>query len=237
MSTPDPCVHGGDPAAGAAVDRAIESRRSVRGFLPRPVPQQTVEHLLRVASRAPSGSNTQPWRLHVLQGEPLSALTRELVARHDAGVPPAPEYRYYPKEWRSPYIERRRKAGWGLYELAGVQKGDRAGAHRQRARNFDFFGAPVGMIFTLDRTLGQGGWLDTGMFLQSLMIAARGHGLDTCPQAAIAGYPDVVRAQLKIADGELVLCGMALGWADPAEPANALQTEREDLSAFVTFHR
>ncbi|MEJ7685550.1 MAG: nitroreductase [Variovorax sp.] len=224
-----------DLAAAEIVDHAILSRRSVRGFLSQTVPRETVEHLLRVASRAPSGSNIQPWRAYVLSGDALTALTDALTAQHDAGVPTTPEYDYYPREWRSPYLDRRRKAGWGLYQLAGVARGDREAAHQQRARNFSFFGAPVGMVFTLDPTLGKGGWLDTGMFLQNLMVAARGRGLDTCPQVSIAGYPAVVREHLKLPATELVLCGLALGWADPDEPTNALLTEREDLSTFVTF--
>ncbi len=220
-----------------AVDRAITSRRSVRAFLADPVPLQTVEHLLRVASRAPSGSNIQPWRVHVLLGAALAALTRELLAMHEAGEPEAREYDYYPKSWRSPYLDRRRKAGWGLYALAGVAKGDRAAAARQRGLNYAFFGAPVGLIFTIDRDLEKGSWLDFGMFLQSIMVAARGHGLDTCPQAALANYPAVVRRQLGIPAEEMVVCGMALGRADPAAPPNTLVTEREALSSFVTVHR
>lgn len=219
------------------VEDAITSRHSVRGFLPRAVPQETLEHLLRVARWAPSGSNLQPWRLHVLLGESLAALGQELLARHDAHVPLSPEYRYYPEQWRSPYLERRRKAGLGLYQLAGVGKSDLVGAHRLRGRNFVFFGAPVGIVFTMDKTLSQGAWIETGMFMQTLMIAARGHGLDTCCLAAISNYPDLVHRLLGIADTEIVICGMALGWADPQEPANALRTEREELSVFVTFHR
>ncbi len=218
------------------VEAAITTRRSIRAFLPTPVPLSMVEHLLRVASRAPSGSNIQPWRVHVLMGDALTRFTANIKAAFEAGVPETPEYDYYPQEWRSPYIERRRKTGWGLYALAGVQKGDRAGAARQRGRNYSFFGAPVGFIFTIDKDLGRGSWLDFGMFLQNVMVAARGQGLDTCPQAAMMNYPAIVRSQLAIGDDVTIVCGMALGLADLSEPTSALETEREDLSVFVTVH-
>lgn len=218
------------------VDEAIVSRTSIRGFLPHPVPRHLIEHLLQVAARAPSGSNIQPWRIHVVDGGALRALTRDLLASHNAFRPQTAEYDYYPTEWRSPWIERRRAAGWGLYQLAGVERGDREASHRQRARNFTFYGAPAGLICTIDRDLGRGSLLDTGMFLQNLMIAARGHGLHTCPQVSAVSYPDVVRDHLVIEDSQMLLCGMALGWADPDEPTNKLRTEREVLSTFVTFH-
>jgi len=226
----------GDPVTTTAVDEAILSRTSKRGFLPTPVPGKLVEHLLRVASRAPSGSNVQPWRMHVLRGAALQALTRDLLACHDALRPQTAEYDYYPEVWRSPWIERRRASGWGLYGLAGVARGDREGSHRQRAGNFRFFGAPIGMICTIDRDLGRGSLLDTGMFLQNLMVAARGHGLHTCPQVSTVSYPDVVRGHLDTPDTQMLLCGLALGYADPDEPTNTLRTDREELDSFVTFH-
>ena len=219
-----------------AVDHAINSRRSVRAFRNDPVLLETVQHLLQVASRAPSGSNIQPWRVHVVMGTSLAALTSDLLAMHEAGEPEAREYDYYPTEWRSPYLDRRRKAGWGLYALAGVARGDRQGAARQRGLNYTFFGAPVGLVFTIDRDLEKGSWLDYGMFLQNIMIAARGHGLGTCPQASTANYPAVVRRHLGIPDSEMLVCGMALGYADPAAPTNTLETEREALSSFITIH-
>ncbi len=220
----------------SSVDDAITSRRSIRAYLPTPVPLETIEHLLRVASRAPSGSNIQPWRVHVLLGDALAGLAGEMTAAFEAGAPETPEYAYYPSEWRSPYIERRRKTGWGLYALAGVQKGDRAGGDRQRGRNYKFFDAPAALIFTIDNDLTRGSWLDYGMFIQSIMIAARGHGLDTCPQAAIGNYPAIVRRRLGLTDDVIIVCGMALGFADLAVPTSAFETEREALSSFVTVH-
>lgn len=214
---------------------ALATRRSMRGFRPDPVPRATVEAILRAASRAPSGSNIQPWRVRVTVGAEKAALSRALRAAHDAGAKVARDYHYYPRAWREPYLARRRACGLGLYKLCGIGRGDTAAAHEQRARNFDFFGAPVGLFFSIDRDMEQGSWLDYGMFLQSIMLAARGHGLDTCAQAAFCDHHDVVRAHLGIPDDQALVCGMSLGVADAGEPANALVTDREPLENFVTF--
>jgi nitroreductase len=223
-------------AVGTAVDEAIIGRRAVRGFLPDPVPEDLVRRLLATASRAPSGSNTQPWRVSVVTGETLRELGADLVAEHDRGTAPRPDYDYYPAQWRSPYLDRRRECGWGLYEAVGVARGDRDAAHRQRARNFTFFGAPVGVFVTVERDMGRGSLLDAGMFVQSLMVAARGHGLGTCPQVAVASWPDIVRRHLGIPGTEMVVCGIGIGWIDPDEPANALRTSRVPVETFATFH-
>ncbi|KMO17006.1 nitroreductase [Methylobacterium platani] len=219
-----------------AVDEAIASRRSVRGYRPDPVPDATIRELIALAGRAPSGSNIQPWKVHVVTGAALGRLTAALSDAHEGEEPEAREYEYYPVNWRDPYLGRRRTLGWQLYGLAGIAKGDREGAKRQMGRNFTFFGAPVGLVFTIDRDMEQGSWLDYGMFLQTLMIAARGRGLDTCPQAAIASYPGVVRRQLGIPESEMVVCGMALGHADPDEPVNGLRADREPVAAYTVFH-
>lgn len=227
----------GQPVIAAnAVEDAILSRRSIRGFLPDPVAPEVVAHLLDVAARAPSGSNIQPWKVHVLTGSTLERLRCDLTRAFLDDTPERAEYAYYPRLWRSPYIERRRATGWGLYQLAGVARGDIEGAQRQRARNYRFFEAPVGLVFLIDRDLEQGSWLDTGMFLQNLMVAARGRGLDTCPQQAIGNYPDIVARHVAVASDEMIVCGMALGHADPAEPANRLVTDREPHTTFATFH-
>ncbi len=220
----------------AATTYAIRSRRSIRGFLDTPVGRDTVVELLEVAARAPSGSNIQPWKVHVVTGPALARLSRALGEAFRGGAPEKREYEYYPLRWRSPYQERRRAVGWRLYELAGVARGDHAAGERQRARNFAFFGAPVGLVFTIDDDLEQGSWMDYGMFLQSVMVAARGFGLDTCAQAAIASYPDVLRAELGLPASEIPVCGMALGVADPSEPTNALESEREPVAGFTTWH-
>jgi nitroreductase len=226
-------------AIRAAVDHAMASRRSVRAFLPAPVPRATVEEILAIASRAPSGTNIQPWKVHVVTGAAKERLTGEILRAHDdpaAAATHVEEYDYYPREWVSPYVERRRKIGWDLYGLLGIAKGDKARMHAQHGRNFAFFGAPVGLFFTVDRILGRGSLLDCGMFLQSVMLAARARGLDTCPQAAFTPFHRIVRAHLGIPETELLLCGMSLGHADPSRPENALRTEREPVSAFTRFH-
>ena len=226
------------PDSTAAVDAAITSRRSVRAFLPDPVPRETIERILEVAARAPSGTNTQPWQVVVLTGEAQSALTRKIMAAYDDPAQRAThtdEYAYYPTEWRSPYIDRRRKVGWDLYGLLGIGKADKAAMHAQHGRNYAFFDAPVGLIFTIDRVLQQGSWLDYGMFLQSVMVAARGRGLDTCPQQAFAQYHRIIEEQLQLPPERMVVCGMSLGWADPAARVNALHTERAPVAEFARF--
>ena len=229
------------PESTAAVDAAITSRRSVRAFLPTAVPRQTIEQILHVAARAPSGVNTQPWKAYVLTGASKQALSKKILAAHDANAAAGStgadvgEYDYYPTEWTSPYIERRRKVGWDLYGLLGIAKTDKARMHDQHGRNYRFFDAPVGMIFTIDRILRQGSWIDYGMFLENVMVAARGRGLDTCPQAAFIGFHRIITEHLQLPVGEMVVCGMSLGHADPDAAANRLRTEREPVAAFARF--
>jgi len=218
-----------------AVAAALATRRSVRAFLPIPVPRATVERLLALASRAPSGTNTQPWGAHVLSGEVRRRLSDSLVAEHMAGTRVEAEYAYYPTPFPEPFLSRRRKIGWDLYGLLGIARGDHDAMRAQHARNFTFFGAPVGIIFTIDRRLAIGSWLDHGMFLQAFMTAARGEGLDTCPQAAFAPHHATIRAHLPLRDEEVVTCGMALGHADRDAPENRLVTEREPPERFATF--
>lgn len=218
------------------IHRAIASRRSIRAFLPTQVPRAIVEELLRLAGTAPSGSNVQPWQVHVVAGEVRDGLSAALLAAHKAGEAPAREYHYYPLDWRSPYLERRRATGWGLYSLLGIEKGDREASARQHGRNYEFFGAPVGLIFTIDRDMQRGSWLDFGMFLQNIMLGARGFALHTCPQAALANYPHIVKKHLGIGDEKIIVCGMALGYADPDALINQFQPERMKLEEYVTWH-
>ncbi|MCM2250258.1 MAG: nitroreductase [Geothrix sp.] len=225
-------------AQTAAVDAALTSRRSMRAFLPTPVPRETVETILQLASRAPSGTNTQPWQVHVLTGAARDRLCDRIgaiyedpaeLARHER------EYDYYPKEWAPPYLDRRRKVGWDLYGLLGLAKTDKEGMHRQHGRNFRFFDAPVGLIFSIDRTMALGSWLDYGMFLQSIMVAARARGLHTCPQAAFTQFHRVIAEELAFRPSQMLVCGMALGYADPAAVENSLVTERAGVSEFTRF--
>jgi len=199
------------PETTAAVDAAIATRRSLRAFLPTPVPRKVIEDILAVSARAPSGVNTQPWKVTVLTGAAKDRLSQKILAAHDANAAAGStgadvgEYDYYPTEWASPYIERRRKIGWDLYGLLGIAKADKAKMHAQHGRNYAFFDAPVGLIFTIDRILRQGSWLDYGMFLQNIMTAARGRGLDTCPQAAFIGFHQVIREELLLPASEMVM--------------------------------
>lgn len=226
------------PETTAAVDEAITSRRSIRAFLPTPVPRETIEDILRVAARAPSGTNTQPWKVYVLTGEAREGLSRKILAAFDdpeQARQHTEEYAYYPLEWRSPFVDRRRKVGWDLYSLLGIGKADKARMHAQHGRNYRFFDAPVGLVFTIDRIMQQGSWLDYGMFLQNLMVAARARGLDTCPQAAFTAFHRIIREHLNLPEQEMVVCGMSLGHADPEAIENTLVTEREPVSGFAHF--
>ena len=226
------------PEQTAAVDAAITSRRSLRAFLPTPVPRQLIADILGVASRAPSGTNTQPWKVYVLTGNAKAELSRKIAQAYNDPVERAnhaDEYAYYPTEWRTPFIERRRKVGWDLYGLLGIVKGDKTRMHAQHGRNYEFFGAPIGLIFTIDRVMRQGSWLDYGMFLQSIMVAARARGLDTCPQAAFMQFHRIIGDHVGAPPSEQVVCGMSLGHADPAAVENTLVTEREPVDSFVRF--
>jgi nitroreductase len=226
------------PQTTAAVDAAITSRRSIRAFLPTPVPRETVEAILEVASRAPSGTNTQPWKVTVLTGAALRELSRRVRAAFDNPEERAQhseEYAYYPIQWQSPYVDRRRKVGWDLYSLLGIGKTDKQRMHEQHGRNYAFFDAPVGLIFTIDRVMQQGSWLDYGMFLQNVMVAARARGLDTCPQAAFTQFHRVIEDCLKLPAEDMVVCGMSLGHADPDAIENSLVTQREPVSGFARF--
>ncbi len=220
----------------AIVDEAIVSRRSVRAFLPDPVGEQVIRDLLTVAARAPSGTNMQPWKVYVVTGAKKQAITDAIL---NSGIRAEKakwdEYKYYPDKFFEPYYTRRRAVGFALYGALGIEKRDVDRMREQHDRNFVFFDAPVGMIFTIDRRLNQGSWIDHGMFIQSLMIAARGRGLHTCPQAAFAPYHNQIRPILGIPDEEIVTCGLALGYEDTSKPENNWRTERASLDEFVTF--
>jgi nitroreductase len=221
----------------AAVDDAINTRQSVRAFLPTPVERVIVEELLKLAARSASGSNIQPWRVRVIAGDVRDRMVKAIfdAVERDGFEPYQREWNYYPVNWREPFLGRRRKIGWDMYSLLGVAKGDFEGTQRARMRNYEFFGAPVGMIFTLDEDLEIGSWLDLGIYLGALMIAARGRGLHTCPQAAFADFHKVIRPILDIPEKEIIVCGMALGHIDPDAPVNKLATSRAPLADFASF--
>lgn len=218
------------------VDQAITSRRSIRRFLPTPVAAETVEHILDVAARAPSGTNMQPWQGYALAGAAKQALIDAVQAAFDAQEDGHhQEVQYYPDAFFPPYLDRRREVGWNLYGLLGIAKGESAKMKAQHRRNFQFFDAPVGLVFTIDRRLATGSWLDYGMFLENVMVAARGLGLDTCAQAAWTHYHKAIRPVLGLSPEETVVCGMALGYADPGAPENQLETTRAPARDFIRF--
>lgn len=221
---------------------AIASRMSVRAFTKDPISKVIVLKLLNLSARAPSGVNTQPWKAYVLEGARLTELCKKVCTAYDS-VAENPEltkeyqsgYDYYPSKWFSPYIDRRRENGWGLYGLLGITKADKDKMHAQHRKNFEFFGAPVGVFFTIDKGLGKGSMLDYGMFLQNFMIAARGEGLDTCPQAAWNDYSKIILPFIGAQDNEMLVCGMALGYADKEALVNSFHTPRVDASEFTTW--
>jgi nitroreductase len=238
MSPVDAVVR--DPASVVA---AIESRFSCRAFSPdRPVSRQQVEDILRTASCAASSTNTQPWKVYVLQGERRDALVAQVCAAHDATRVDSSltaEYGevdgYYPSEWVSPYIDRRRHNGWTLYGHLGIGKGDKDKMHEQGQRNYRFFDAPVGLMFTMDRVMGRGSLIDYGMFLQTLMLAARALGLHTCPQAAWNNCAKIVMPFIGAGSNERLVCGMALGYVDEAAAVNTYRTPRETVESFTRW--
>jgi nitroreductase len=224
-------------SAAATVSEAIRSRHSIRAFTKRPVDGALVRDLLQIARFAPSGGNLQPWIVHVLSGASLAAF-RAFLAPQLKAMPMGeqPEYPVYPPELKEPYRSRRRQCGEDLYGLVGVPRDDRPGKLRQFARNYDFFGAPVGMFFFLDRSMGSAQWSDLGMFMQNLMLLARERGLATCPQEAWAVWHKQVCEFLSVEPPLMLFCGLALGYADANAPINRLRTERAEVDAFATFH-
>ena len=224
------------------IEQAIDSRMSARAFTQQPVPRDTLTQLLALAARAPSGTNTQPWKVYVLQGQSRDTLVDKVCAAHDevrAHPEKAADYReaydYYPEKWVSPFIDRRRENGWSLYGLLGITKGDKDKMHAQHQRNYRFFDAPVGLMFTLDKVMGRGSLVDYGMFLQTLMLAARGMGLHTCPQAAWNGFANIILPHIGAGDNEMLICGMALGYADDKDIVNTFRTPRDTVESFTQW--
>ena len=213
---------------------AVTSRRSVRAYSSRPVDEQVIRDILMASARAPSGTNIQPWRVYVLTGTAQAALVERILRAFDQGKQEGLGD-YYPTEVVEPYLSRRRKIGWDLYGLLGIEKGDYAASAAYHRQNFEFFGAPVGLIFTLHSTMQKGGWLDLGLFMSNVMTLARGYGLDTCPQAAWLEFATEVEDQIGIGEDEDLIVGMAMGYEDPDALINQLVTERASLDEFVSF--
>lgn len=222
--------------AAAIVDQVLYARHSARAFLPDAVDEQTVRDILAVAARAPSGTNMQPWKVYVTRGGTKQKIADAVL---NSGIRPEKiawdEYRYYPDPFFEPYLTRRRTVGFALYNALGIGRRDVERMRAQHDRNFVFFDAPVGLIFTMDRRLNQGSWLDHGMFLMSVMVAAQARGLATCPQAAFAPYHQLIRPILGMEPEEMLTCGMALGYEDTKAPENQFQTERVPVEEFAVF--
>lgn len=218
------------------VDEAILSRRSVRAFLPTPVDDATIREILEVARWAPSGTNMQPWKAYVVKDAAKRRIAEAILGSGIRAEKVAwEEYKYYPDHFFEPYQTRRRTVGFGLYNALGIGRREVERMREQHDRNFVFFDAPVGLLFTIDRRLNTGSWVDLGMMLQNVMIAARARGLHTCPQAAFAPYHRQIRPIVGMADEEVLVCGMALGHEDPTKPENGFRTERAPLEDWVKF--
>ena len=221
----------------AIIDAAITTRRSIRKFLDHRVDRKTIEDILAVSARAPSGTNMQPWNVHIIAGNTKSDLSDDLLDAYiNHNDEHSSDYDYYPSSFPEPYKSRRKRVGIDLYTLLGIEKGAVEKMQLQHGKNFQFFDAPIGLIFTIDRQLKIGSWLDYGMFLQNVMIAARARGLDTCPQAAFAKYHKIIRQHLSIEEDQIVVCGISLGYGDRDAIENQLVTQRETVANFSRFH-
>ncbi|MEM8689136.1 MAG: nitroreductase family protein [Pseudomonadota bacterium] len=215
---------------------AIQARKSIRAFTDQPVDKDTVTKILEIAQRSPSGTNTQPWHVYVCAGAVKQAITEDVLEMAKAGAGRSYEhYDYYPATWKDVHRDRRRGIGWSLYGLLGIEKGDREASARQGARNFLFFDAPVGLFITVDSYLTRGSWADAGMYAQTIMLAAKGFGLDTCPQAAWIPYQEPIYRHLEIPDDQDLVTGMSLGYACPDAIENTLVSAREELVRVATF--
>jgi nitroreductase len=216
--------------------QVMHARHCARAYLDKPVSESLLREILEAASWAPSGTNTQPWQVVVLQGESKEKLSERLLAMRDKGIEPNPDYAYYPDKWVDPYRTRRITCGKALYSALGIAREDKQRQKIAWENNYRFFGAPVGLLFLIDEQLNQGSWLDFGMFLQNVMLAAKALGLDTCPQASLAEYPDAVRDLLDLPTDLAVVCGMSLGYADPDHPVNQFRLPRESVDNFTRWY-
>jgi nitroreductase len=218
------------------IDEALTNRRSARAFRPDPVPREVLEDILRIAARAPSGTNIQPWKIHVVAGEVRAQLEREVLAHRETDPPDGTSEFPRMGKRKEPYTSRMRKLGKEMYTLIGIPKGDQDANWRQWGRNYQFFDAPVGLIFTIDKDLDRMSYVDVGMFAMAIMLAAKARGLDTCAQGAWNNYWTVTRRVLNVPEDEYIIFGISLGYADEAHPVNTLIADREPLEAFATFH-
>lgn len=215
---------------------AIKTRKSTRAFLEHEVEDEKIKFILDASRWAPSGANMQPWQVAVVRGEIKHRISEALIKARNAGSQENPDYQYYPAEWFEPYKSRRRETGLALYSALGIHREDTPTRTEAWYNNYRFFGAPVGLLVFLDRRLGQGSWMDIGMFLQNIMLVAEGEGLATCPQASLAEYPGVVRQILGIGEHMALACGISLGYPDTLAAVNNYRTPREPVEAFTTWY-
>jgi nitroreductase len=214
----------------------IRDRRSVRSFLDKDVPHETVFRVLEAARMAPSGVNTQPWHVAVIGKKHRRIISEAIIQARESQIPENPDYHYYPEEWFEPYKSRRKACGLALYSAVNIQIHETEKRKVQWYKNYYFFNAPLALIFYLDSRLCKGSWVDMGMFIQNVMLGARCFGLETCPQAALAEYPDIIREHLQIANTMHIVCGMAMGYADWSDPVNQYRTTREEVDTFTVWH-
>jgi len=217
------------------VHEAVTSRRSIRSFLPDPVPPEAIRRVLSLAMRAPSGGNLQPWQIDVMAGEPLAALKAEMQHNLRTGVQETPAYDVYPPALASPWRDRRFQVGEAMYARLGIPREDKAARRRWFAHNYAFFGAPMALFCSIDRGMGPPQWSDCGMFLQTVMLLLREEGLDSCPQECWAHYPDTVSRALRLPPERMLFTGMSIGWADTSHPVNALVTDRAPIDEVVRY--
>lgn len=225
-----------NPSAIDAIT-VIRDRRSVRAFLDKPVPDEIITQILDLARWAPSGVNTQPWNVAILGKETRHKISTAIIDARNNNVPENPDYQYYPDQWVEPYKSRRKACGLALYGALKIAIDDTEKRKVQWYKNYYFFDAPVALIFYIDKVLCKGSWMDMGMFIQNVMLSARSYGLDTCPQAALAEYPDIVRNALSLPDNYHIVCGMALGYADWSDPVNQYRTERGSADKFAQWYK
>lgn len=215
---------------------AITSRKSTRAFLNKSVPKEILEKVLEYARWSPSGGNLQPWQVAVVTGNVKKQLSAALLNSYNAGEEHKPDYLYYPQQWFEPFKTRRFQTGMALYNALDIPRDDKQRRQQQWQANYDFFGAPVGLFFMMDKRLEDGSLIDLGMFMQSVMLAAQAFNLSTCPQVSVVDYPGVVRTQLGLSDNWRMICGMALGYSDVDHPVNNYRTVRESISDFTTWY-
>lgn len=223
-------------ASRNTVDRVMRNRKAARSFLKTPVTQALVTEILDIARTAPSNSNTQPWRVYAVAGKVREALSQKLGDAH--GNRPDQYtacYKHFPDVLGKKYQARQSQYATAYYGCLGIDRSNSAARAAQTGKNFQFFGAPVGFIFTIEDTLERGSWLDYGMFLQNIMLAAKARGLDTCPQISFVKYHEVIRSLLPIPENEIVVCGMSIGYADSTDNVNSLRLPREPIEAFTSF--